>query len=150
MFKKAHRAKNKSSLFPEYDFSSKEASSKDIQAAKLFWKKRANIQLYSGIDDIIAASNNNVEQFMRVFSPFIDHLIYCVELDKSQKILHREQKQIFNSIVKKYIDDVILRLHYSDKIYRLIENLGNFFKLRTYEPSSFWEKKMLKFFKHLS
>ena len=141
---KAHRFLNKPdlSLFPEHDaknnidFSLDNISSKDKQAGVLFWKKRAKLPLYSGFDDILSISNNNVEHFLRVFSPFVDRLIYRVELNNHTIIQLNEQEKILKKIVSKYINNVILRLYHGDRVNQLIENLGNFFKLRTYEPNA--------------
>jgi len=139
---KAYRTSNKKqlSLFPELeaknDFAYSEAPSKDRHAAELFLKKRLKIPLYSGFDNIISISNNNVEQFMRVFSPFIDRLIYRVEINKNTSILPNEQFKILRNIVKNYINNVILRLYLGNNIYQLIQNLGNYFQLRSYEPNA--------------
>ncbi len=133
---KAHRAskKKQQSFFQTLDLDN--IASKDKQAAELFWKKRVGLALYSGFDSILAASNYNVEQFMRIFSPFIDRLIYRVELNKIQTISPQEQANIFDKVVKEYIENIILRLHYGNKIYQLVDNLGRFFSFRTYEPNA--------------
>ena len=139
MLIKLHRLvrKRQPTLFPEnFENEMQNLSSKDKQAAELFLKKRVGLPLYSGFDDIIAASNNNVEQFLRVFSPFIDRLIYRVELDKNKNIDAKEQNKIFKKITTDYIDKIISRLVYGKKICQLIDNLGQFFLYRTYEPNA--------------
>lgn len=113
-----------------------ESASKDRQAADLFLKKRAKIPLYCGFDAILAASNNNVEQFMRIFSLFVDRLIYRVELNKERAISPNEQQSLFEKTVKDYVENIILRLHHGNKINQLVDNLGRFFSLRTYEPNA--------------
>ncbi|KJU84367.1 hypothetical protein MBAV_003440 [Candidatus Magnetobacterium bavaricum] len=123
-------------LFYMPDKNTTEVSSKDRQAAALFLKKRAGIPLYSGFEDIVATANLNVEQFMRVFSYFIDRLIYSKELNKNREISPEEQKKIFDNITSHYIDKIIKPLQYGNKINQLTENLCNFFKARTYEPNA--------------
>jgi hypothetical protein len=134
---KTNRMANKRqlSMFPDIDPLANVAS-KDKQASKLFWKKRAGLPIYSGFEDIISISNRNVEQFLRVFSPIIDRLIYRVELDKDTMILEKEQKTIIDKVATNYIHKIISRLYLGDKITQLIENLGNFFSYKTYEPNA--------------
>lgn len=131
---KSHRAvlKNQQSLFNLED----EVSTKDRQAAEMFWKKRMNLPLYYGFEDILSAANGNVEQFMRVFSFFIDRLIYREELNKNLEISSQEQKKIFKKVTSHYINNIILRLQYGNKIYQLIDNLCRFFNMRTFEPNA--------------
>lgn len=124
------------SLFPELNIDLTEIASKDKQAAKLFLKKRAKVPLYSGFDIIVDVSNYNVEQFLRVFSPFIDRLIYRVELDKDLNIKPAEQYNILKKAAKSYIENVIPKLLYGKFIYQLVDNLGRFFSYRTYEPNA--------------
>ena len=134
---KAQRMANRRqlSLFPQIE-SLENTASKDKQAAKLFWKKRVGLPLYSGFEDLISISNQNVEQFLRVFSPVVDRLIYRVELDKNKSILGKEQKTLINKVATDYIKKIISRLYLGDKIILLVENLGNFFSWRTYEPNA--------------
>lgn len=141
MLIKLHRIvkKKQPSLFPEpleFEDEMQNIASKDKQAAKLFLKKRAGLPLFSGFEDILSASNNNVEQFLRVFSPFVDRLIYKVELDKNRKIDTKEQNKIFFKIANNYIDKTISKLVHGKKICQLIDNLGRFFSYRTYEPNA--------------
>jgi hypothetical protein len=134
---KARRMANKKqlSLFPDLEpFINVPA--KDKQASKLFWKKRIGLPLYSGFEDLIAISNRSVEQFLRIFSPIIDRLIYRVELDKDTIILEKEQKTIIDKVANNYINKIISRLYLGDKITQLIDNLGNYFSSRTYEPNA--------------
>lgn len=141
MLIKLHRIvkKKQPSLFPEnlgFEDEMQNIASKDKQAAKLFLKKRAGLPLFSGFKDILSASNNNVEQFLRVFTPFVDRLIYKVELDKNRNIDAKEQNKIFLKIANDYIDKIISKLVHGKKICQLIDNLGRFFSYRTYEPNA--------------
>lgn len=131
---KSNRAilKSQPSLFNIED----EAASKDKQVADIFWKKRAGVSLYCGLDDIILSSNSNVEQFMRVFAYFIDRIIYREELNKDPVISAKEQRQIYKKITSDYVDKIVLRLQYGNKINQLIDNLCRFFQHRTYEPNA--------------
>jgi len=131
--------KKQPSLFPErfiFEEEFENLNSKDKQAAKLFLKKRIGAPLYSGFNDVLFASNNNVEQFLRVFSPFIDRLIYKVELDKNRSISVKEQNAIFLKIANDYTDKIISKLVHGKRISQLIDNLGRFFSYRTYEPNA--------------
>jgi len=141
MLIKLHRIvkKKQPSLFPEslgFEDAMQNIDPKDKQAAKLFLNKRAGLPLFSGFKDILLASNNNVEQFLRVFSPFVDRLIYKVELDKNRKIDAKEQNKIFLKIANDYTEKIISKLVHGKKIRQLTDNLGRFFSYRTFEPNA--------------
>ena len=139
MLIKLHRALKKKQmlLFPTIiKDDSDSVAAKDRQAAELFYRKRSKFPLYFGFEDIISVSSFNVEQFLRVFSPFIDRMIYRVELDKNRNIDAKEQSKIFKKIANEYVDKILSRLLYGRKICRLVDNLGRFFAFRTYEPNA--------------
>ena len=135
---KVHRILNKRqpSLFPEIDIDLENSASKDRQAALMFFRKKYDLPMYFGFDDIIEASNYNVEQFLRVFSPFVDRLNYRIEMDKKREIEPNEQFKILKSVAKYYTENVIPKLLYGRQICQLIDNLGRFFHYRTYEPNA--------------
>ena len=128
--------KRQLSMFPVLSPFLKETPSKDKQAAELFLRKRAKIPLYSGFNNIVEASNYNVEQFLRVFSPFVDRLIYRVQLDKDLHIQPSEQYKILQRAAKSYLENIISKLLYGKLIYRFVDNLGRYFSHRTYEPNA--------------
>lgn len=133
-----HRFINKRqpSLFPELNVNLNEIQSKDKQAAELFLKKRVNFPMYTGFSNIIEASNCNVEQFLRVFSPFVDRLIYRIELDKDLEVEPIEQSKILQSAAKTFLDNIVAKLLYGKLISQLVDNLGRYFESRTYEPNA--------------
>lgn len=128
--------KRQPSLFPELEIDIDGSATKDKQAAELFIKKRAKVPLYSGFDTILDASNHNVEQYLRVFSPFVDRLIFRVELDKDINIIPKDQCSILQKAAKSYMDDMISKLLYGKSIHQLVDNLGRYFAYRTYEPNA--------------
>jgi hypothetical protein len=135
---KAHRfaRKKQLTLFPEVDVDLSLVPTKDKQAAEMFFKRRVGMPLGSGFQVLIDASNFNVEQFLRIFSPYIDRLIYRVQLDKERTIKPKEQYSILKKVAKSYAENIIGKIFYGNHIYRLVDNLGRYFHYRTYEPNA--------------
>jgi len=135
---KAHRfaQKRQLTLFPELSVDLSQVASKDKKAAEMFLKKRVGMPLGSGFEVLIDASNYNVEQFLRIFSPYIDRLIYRVQLDKERTIKPKEQHRILKKAAKLYMENIISKILHGNHIYRLVDNLGRFFQYRTYEPNA--------------
>lgn len=135
-----NRNLNKNQLtfdFPleEIEFIEKRDSQTE-SAARLFLSNEINLPYYFGFNNLVTISSNNIEQFIsfasELFEGMLSNKISGIEIQLNPD----QQERIIKEVVKKKWDELQILLPESDLIIRFLNNLGDYCRKITYNPSA--------------
>ncbi|NQS76936.1 MAG: hypothetical protein HQP61_11010 [Peptococcaceae bacterium] len=131
------KIRREQTLFPDYALTTLEMDKMDsasVQTAgRLFVSKEFKIPYYYGIKTLKQISSGNIEQFLSVCGDIFEELLALNTLRKSINISIGRQQSIIKRAAKIYLEQLPLKMASGVALRRLILNIGDFSRKRTFE-----------------